>query len=143
MAVVLSLLAISSGRAAEVMERMIAAQGGDPRVVRDPTRMPLAEVTVAIEAETAGVVTGIDALEIGLAGVAMGAGRTRADQKVDPAVGIDIEVPRGARVERGQPLAKLYVRRAEDADAVRARVRGAFQIGEAAAVPELVLGRIG
>ena len=136
--------AIASGRAAEVMERMIAAQGGDAGVVRDPGKLVMAPVVVPVEAPRAGVITGIDALEIGLAGVAMGAGRTRADQKVDPAVGIQLDVARGDRVERGAELARLYVRKAEDAEVVRARVRGAFRIGEQAeaAVP-LVIGRIG
>jgi pyrimidine-nucleoside phosphorylase len=136
--------AIASGRAVEVMERMVAAQGGDARVVRDPGRLALAPVVVEITAAEAGVVRAVDALGIGLAGVAMGAGRTRADQKVDPAVGIELCVVRGERVERGAVLAKLHVRRAEDAEAVRARVAGAFTLGEEAAeVPALVLGRIG
>jgi pyrimidine-nucleoside phosphorylase len=132
--------AIASGRAAEVMERMIAAQGGDPRVVRDPGLLPAAPVVVEIPADEAGIVTGIDALEIGLAAVAMGAGRTRADQKVDPAVGIELPAPRGERVEKGAPLALLHVRKAEDAEAVRAIDA---TDDRAAALPALVLGRIG
>jgi thymidine phosphorylase len=123
---------------------MVAAQGGDARVVASPSRLALAAVAVPIAAHAAGFVTGIDALEIGLAGVAMGAGRTRADQKVDPAVGIELAVARGDRVERGGLLATLYVRHAADADAVRARVRAAFTVGDRAeAVPALVMGRIG
>jgi pyrimidine-nucleoside phosphorylase len=136
--------AMASGRAVEVMERMVAAQGGDARVVRTPSLLAAAAVTVPIEADAAGFVTGIDAMEIGLAWVAMGAGRTRADQRVDPAVGIELGVARGERVERGALLAKLYVRRTEDAEVVRARVRGAFAVGERAeAVPKLIMGRIG
>jgi pyrimidine-nucleoside phosphorylase len=136
--------AIASGRAVEVMERMVAAQGGDAGVVAMPSRLVIAPVAVDVEAPSSGFVTGIDALEIGLAGVAMGAGRTRADQKVDPAVGIELAVTRGDRVERGARLATVYVRRAEDAEAVRARVRAAFTFGERAeVVPGLVLGRIG
>jgi pyrimidine-nucleoside phosphorylase len=136
--------AIASGRAVEVMERMVAAQGGDAGVVASPSRLVIAPCVVEVEAPSSGFVAGIDALEIGLAGVAMGAGRTRADQKVDPAVGIELSVARGDRVERGDALARVYVRRAEDAEVVRARVRAAFTIGERAeAVPALVLGRIG
>jgi pyrimidine-nucleoside phosphorylase len=135
--------AIRSGRAVEVMEKMIAAQGGDARVARDPERLALAPVVVPIEADVAGWVTDVDALELGLAGVAMGAGRTRADQRVDHAVGIELGVVRGDRVERGAVLAKLFVRRAEDAETVRGRVRGAFTIGdESKPVPPLVIGRI-
>jgi pyrimidine-nucleoside phosphorylase len=135
--------AIASGRAAEVMERIVAAQGGDPSVVRAPEKLALASVVVPIQADRAGYVTGIDALEIGLTGVAMGAGRTRVDQKVDPAVGIELEVARGDRVERGATLAKLYVRKAGDAELVRARLAGAFTIGDAReATPPLVIGKI-
>ncbi len=136
--------AIASGRAVEVMARMVAAQGGDAAVVATPSRLAIAPCVVEVEAPWSGFVTGIDALEIGLAGVAMGAGRTRADQKVDPAVGIELAVARGERVERGAALARVYVRRVEDAEVVRARVRAAFTLGERAeAVPALVLGRIG
>jgi pyrimidine-nucleoside phosphorylase len=136
--------AITSGRAVEVMERMVAAQGGDARVVARPEMLVLGEAVVPVEAGASGFVTGIDALEIGLAGVAMGAGRTRADQKVDPAVGIELAVARGDRVERGDLLAKVYVRHAADAEVVCARVRSAFTVAERAeAVPALVMGRIG
>lgn len=136
--------AIASGKAARTMERMIEAQGGDPRVVTDLDLLPAAPVKVAVLAERGGFITGIDPLEIGLSAVAMGAGRTRADQAVDPVVGIELEVARGAAIEAGAPLAYLHVRQAKDAEAVLARVRDAFQIGAAAApIPALVLARIG
>jgi pyrimidine-nucleoside phosphorylase len=136
--------AIDSGRAVEVLERMIAAQGGDPRVAQAPDRLALAPVVVPITADAGGFVTEIDALEIGLAGVAMGAGRTRADQAVDPAVGVELAVARGDRVERGAVLAKLFVRHAEAAELVRRRVRGAFTIADAPTqVAPLILARIG
>jgi pyrimidine-nucleoside phosphorylase len=126
------------------MERMIAAQGGDPNVARHPDKLALAPVVVPIEADVAGYVTEVDALELGLAGVAMGAGRTRADQRVDHAVGIELGVARGDRVERGAVLAKLFVRRTDDAEAVKGRVHDAFRIADAApSVPPLVLARIG
>ena len=136
--------AIESGDAARTMERMIEAQGGDPRVVADTGLLPAADVKVAILAERGGFITGIDPLEIGLCAVAMGAGRTRADQAVDPVVGIELAAVRGEAIEAGAPLAHLHVRRAADADAVLARVRSAFQIGaKAEAIPALVLARVG
>jgi pyrimidine-nucleoside phosphorylase len=136
--------AIASGRAIGVMERMVAAQGGDARVVREPDRLALAEVVVPVVAPRAGWVTGIDAFEVGQAGVSMGAGRTRADQAVDPGVGIELRVARGAHVERGDELARLLVRSAADGERVRARVLAAFELGERAEpVRPLVLGRIG
>jgi pyrimidine-nucleoside phosphorylase len=87
--------AISSGAGARTFERMIEAQGGNPRVVEDPTLLPRAPEAVLVPAGADGFVAAIDPLEIGLAAVAMGAGRTRADQRVDHAVGIEILAPRG------------------------------------------------
>ncbi len=134
--------AIASGAALRVLSRMIAAQGGDSRVADDPALLGLAEAFPAV-APAAGFVTGIDAQEIGLAAVALGAGRTRADQKVDYAVGISIEAKPGERVTAGQPLALVHARTKEAAAAVMPRVLGAFSVAEAAPAPRpLLLGRI-
>jgi pyrimidine-nucleoside phosphorylase len=135
--------AIASGRAARVAERMIEAQGGDAKVVADRSRLAVAPVEVVIEAERDGFVARADAHAIGLAAVAMGAGRTRADRAVDHGVGIFVEKKPGAMVARGEPLARLRVRdRAESAD-VAARVRAAFEVQAAPPSPRaLVLGHI-
>lgn len=135
--------AISSGRAADVMERMIAEQHGDPRVVRHPETLPQAPVVVTFNASRAGWVSGIDAFEIGMSAVSMGAGRTRADQPVDPAVGMVIAAPVGTRVEVGTPLVHMHVRSADQAESLRARVTQAFTIADAAPqVGPLVIERI-
>ncbi len=136
--------AIGNGSAARTMERMIEAQGGDPRVVGDPSRLVVADVVTEITAPSAGYVTRVDALDMGLSAVALGAGRTRADQAVDPAVGIELCAARGAKVERGQVLAKILSRNAEDGAKIKDRVLAAFAIEAApAALPPLVLERIG
>ena len=88
------------GAARQVMERMVAAQGGDAKVVTEPDRLHVAPA-IKVLAESAGIVTGVDPLEIGLAAVALGAGRTRADQTVDPSVGVMVLAKPGARVDRG------------------------------------------
>jgi thymidine phosphorylase len=96
-----------------------------------------------VAASRDGWVTRADALEIGLASVAMGAGRTRADQAVDAAVGIRVQKKPGERVTRGEPLATLHVRAPKDAAPVLERVAGAFTIADEAPVAaDLVLGRI-
>jgi pyrimidine-nucleoside phosphorylase len=137
------LAAISSGAGAEVMARMIAAQHGDPAVITDPDRLPRAPEIVTVFADQEGYISGIDSLEIGLSAVALGAGRTRADQAVDPAVGVELAAARGAKIARGEPLARIHARRAGDADAVAGRVLAAFRIEpEPVAAEPLVLERI-
>jgi thymidine phosphorylase len=135
--------AVASGAGARVFERMIEAQGGDPRVVSEPARLVIAPTTVLVKAMRAGVVEAVDALAIGLAGVAMGAGRARADAAIDPAVGISVDAKPGPAVQTGDVLARVHVRRASDADGVVERIAGAFRIGETAPAAEsLVRGRL-
>jgi len=135
--------AIASGAAARVMERMVEAQGGDPSVVAAPAKLAVAPVVVEVTAPRSGFVTGIDALAIGLAGVAMGAGRTRADQRVDPAVGIEIDRKPGEAVKAGETVARVLVRDRAAGEAVKARVADAFVYGDAAPPDApLVVGRI-
>ena len=135
--------AIASGRAARAAERMIEAQGGDPRVVADRSRLQVAAGELVVESPRDGFVTRADAYAIGLAAVAMGAGRTRADQAVDHAVGILVEKKPGSRVARGEPLARLRVRDVAGAAPIAERVRGAFVVSDAPPGPRpLVLDRI-
>jgi pyrimidine-nucleoside phosphorylase len=135
--------AIATGAAAKTAERMIRAQGGDPRVVGDRSRLEVAPEEVVVGAPRDGIVERVDALGIGLAAVAMGAGRTRADQAVDHAVGIYVDARPGTRVSRGQPLARLRVRSKSDAAAVVERVASSFVLGDAPVTQRpLVLGRI-
>jgi pyrimidine-nucleoside phosphorylase len=135
--------AIASGDAARLMEKMIEAQHGDPRVVADRSRLPLAPIEVPVRATRRGYVTAIDALAIGLAGVAMGAGRTRTDQAIDPGVGIRINAKPGVEVSAGDALAVLHVRAESDGNAVLDRVAAAFTLGAAKVAPaDLVLERI-
>jgi pyrimidine-nucleoside phosphorylase len=133
--------AISEGRAARTMERIIAAQGGDARVVTDTSLLPRAPLQTDVTATRRGFVAGIDALEIGLCAVAMGAGRQRADQPIDPAVGMEILAKPGVAVERGQPLARLHLRQASPE--IETRVARAFTIGaRKPAKKRLVIERI-
>lgn len=135
--------AIADGSAVRVMEKMVAAQGGDASVVADPAKLAVASEIVEVKAPRSGFVTGIDALAIGLTGVAMGAGRTRADQAVDPAVGIEIDRKPGEAVKSGDVVARIFVRDRAAGEKLTERVAGAFEYGDAAppSAP-LVVGRI-
>ncbi|MDP8998827.1 MAG: thymidine phosphorylase [Myxococcota bacterium] len=135
--------AIAEGTAARTAERMIEAQGGDPRVVANRDRLAVAAQQVTVEARQDGFVVAVDALRVGLAAVAMGAGRTRADQKVDHGVGILVQSKPGQRVARRQALARLYLRDLHDAEAIIERVRAAFTIDDIAPPPRsLLIGRV-
>lgn len=120
--------AIASGAGLDRFRRMVERHGGDPKVADDVGRLPRAPHRLVVEAQRSGYVSGIDALELGLIGVALGAGRTRADEDVDHAVGIELAARVGDRIERGQPLAWLHVRRRAGFDRLAERARGAHRI---------------
>jgi thymidine phosphorylase len=119
---------LASGAPLERFERMIHAQGGDPRVVADPARLPRAKVRVAVVSPRRGFVADVDALELGHVAVALGAGRLRAEDPVDPRVGIELLKKPGDAVERGEPLALLHVMSAGRATPLVTRVEQAFTL---------------
>jgi thymidine phosphorylase len=126
---------LASGAAYERFARLVHAHGGD--LTHLPTA-PHEEVVVAAEA---GVVTRCDAMGIGRAAFVLGAGRLRAEDPVDPRVGVLVHKKVGDRVERGEPLATLQTA-GRALDRARAEVAGSFTIGQAAAPRPLVLARI-
>ena len=85
---------------------------------------------VEVLAARSGYVRECDAYALGVCAVALGAGRTRADQRVDASAGIELLAQRGERVTRGQPLAIINARTRPLATSQVGRVRDAFSIGE-------------
>jgi thymidine phosphorylase len=136
--------ALGSGAAFERFRAMVAAQGGDVGAVDDPSRLPSAPGRETVEAARAGVVGRVDAEAIGRASMALGAGRSRAGEPIDPAVGVYVLARPGEAVARGQALAELHHRNGAGLDAARALVASAFAIGDEAPDPApLILGHMG
>jgi pyrimidine-nucleoside phosphorylase len=122
--------ALRSGAALDVFRRVVERQGGDPRVIDDYARLPRAARLEPWVAERDGFVTGLDALRVGRASMALGAGRDRVDAAIDPGAGIVLHVKPGDRVTRGQVLADLHVGTSARADDAARWLRGAAEIGD-------------
>ncbi len=99
--------AISSGAAAEKLADVVAAQGGDPAVLTDRSLLPAAAHEHVVEAASDGFVTRCDALDIGIASVRLGGGRSHVDDPINHAVGIMVHAKVGDEVESGDPLATV------------------------------------
>lgn len=128
---------LDNGAALSRFGRLIERQGGDPRVIEDPTLLPSAPVQRTVETREAGVVHAIAARAVGLASVELGAGRRRVVDEVDPAVGFDLHVKPGDSVEPGQPLVTIHAREDAGADRAEARLESAIRIGTAGSAPDL------
>jgi len=130
--------AMKSGAGRATFVRMLEAQGGDLKA-----GLPVAPVQVAIAAPAEGYVESIDALAVGLASLELGAGRIKKEDKVDPAAGLVIEAPVGARVAAGDPLVVVHARSADLVEKVKPRLLRAWKLsaGEVTRPPH-VLARV-
>src|SRR5450759_2629474 len=115
--------ALRSGAGRDAFLRMLAAQGG-----RLEEGLPVAPVQLAVPSPAAGHVQSIDALAVGLAGLELGVGRKKKDDRVDHAAGIVIVAPVGARVKVGEPLAVVHARSDELARSVVSRLQKAWHL---------------
>jgi pyrimidine-nucleoside phosphorylase len=120
---------IESGAALEKFAQFVAAQSGDARMVHQPDLLPHAPTIVAAPALVDGVVTHIDAREVGLAVVAMGGGRQKKGDPIDRRVGVVLNVKVGDSVTAGNPLCQVHA--ADEASAAEAilRLQTAFSLG--------------
>jgi pyrimidine-nucleoside phosphorylase len=105
--------AVASGAALKKFRELVAAQGGDVRVVDDPTLLPRVPLVKEVKAKRSGFVCDVEAMEVALACLRLGAGRGRAEDSIDPAVGVADLLKIGERVEAGAPLCRIHARDAE------------------------------
>lgn len=135
--------AIASGRGLAKLRELVAAQGGDPRQVDEPSRLPSASRVETLVAPRAAYVDRLDASMIGLAAVRLGAGREKKDEPIDHATGIVLRARVGDAVAKGAPVAELHLNgHAGDAEAVE-MVRRSFTWSSARVRrPTLILGRL-
>ncbi len=134
---------LDGGQALEVFRCMVIAQGGDPRVIDDPARLPQPGAAVTVPAPKAGFVGFVDAEALGRIVLQLGGGRTVAADSIDPAAGIDRLVQAGEPVEKGQPLMRLLAKDASRAEALAANAAGAVKLEEnRPPTRELVLERL-
>jgi thymidine phosphorylase len=132
--------AVSSGKAAEIFGRMVAALGGPADLLeRIDHYLPVAPVTAPIAPAQSGYLSAVDARAVGNAIIELGGGRRRADDKLDLSVGFTDIAPIGAAVDRQRPLAVVHV--ASDAAAQRAirNLRSACTITQASPPPRPVI----
>ena len=132
--------AIADGRGLAKLGEIVRAQGGDPEAVYDPSRLPRAPRSYEVAAPDSGWVEMIDAEAVGLAAMALGAGRARVEDPVDPAVGIEVLRKVGEPVERGEPLCLVHEGvRSEARPAMTHRLLGAFRLAERPPAPRPLL----
>ena len=100
--------AISSGKALDKFYEWIAEQGGDAELARHPESFPAPTASLEVLAPRAGYITAMNTETVGLAAVALGAGRATKDDVIDFTAGIMIGRKTGDKVDEGEVIATLY-----------------------------------
>jgi thymidine phosphorylase len=128
--------ALRSGSALEKFRQIVAQQGGDPRVVDDPSHLPAAPQQIVVRATRGGFVADIHAEQVGRAAMLLGAGRERVGDTIDPAVGVIVKSHRGEQVRSGDGLVEVHYRADERVGAALDLLQQAWTIGEMAPPPQ-------
>ena len=122
---------VDSGKALECFRQNVAAQGGEPRVCDDPSGfLPLVKESFKVESPRSGFVTRVNTAEVGHAIAAIGGGRVRIDDAIDPAVGFIAEAKIGDRLDEGATIGTVYCRDESKAREGAERIRTAYEIGD-------------
>jgi pyrimidine-nucleoside phosphorylase len=99
---------IASGKALDRFRQMVELQGGDPRAIDDPKRLPQAQHKTVLSSPQSGYLASLQCEQVGTACVILGGGRERKEDAVDPAVGILLHKKVGDAVSAGEALATIY-----------------------------------
>jgi len=126
---------LEGGGGFDKFKQLVQAQHGDLGPVEQPDRLPAAPVVVEVPAGSQGYLARIDAREVGLTAMELGAGRQRKGDSVDHAVGIVLQHKVGEQVEADQPLFSVHAKSEESAQSASRRLLGAIAISETPVAP--------
>ncbi|MFE3390885.1 thymidine phosphorylase [Streptomyces anulatus] len=118
--------ALADGSAMDVWRRMISAQGGDPDAA-----LPVAREQHVVTARSSGVLTRLDAYDVGVAAWRLGAGRARKEDPVQAGAGVELHAKPGDTVTEGQPLMTLHTDTPEKFDYALKALPEAYDIAPA------------
>ena len=119
---------ITSGAALDRFRQMVELQGGDPRAIDDPKKLPHAKHTLTIPSPEAGYLASVQCEQVGTACVILGGGRERKEDSVDPSVGIVLHKKVGDAVSAGEPLATIHYNDEPRAARAKQRLEESYKI---------------
>lgn len=122
--------AVLDGSALKKLAEMVECQGGDSSYIMDPGKFKQAQVQFPVKAPSTGYIRSMNAEEIGLTSVELGAGRARKEDSIDMSAGIRLVKKYGDYVEAGDTLAILYTSDETLTEHAAARLTAAYHIGD-------------
>jgi thymidine phosphorylase len=109
---------------------IVELQGGDPRAIDDPTRLPQAKRRVPVLSPAGGFVETIQCEQVGVASLVLGGGREKKEDVIDPAVGLVLHKKVGDAVQKGEPLCTLFYNSDARLSSAQNLLQQAYRIAE-------------
>ncbi len=134
--------AIADGRGLAKFREMVAAQGGDTAYIDDPGLFPQAGKKIPVRAEKDGYVHSIDTLEMGMIGVALGAGREKTEDAIDMSAGIIFARKVADRVAAGDTLLTLFTNREDGLEEITRRAQRAVVVEDSPCQPYPIIYKV-
>ena len=122
--------AIASGKAKSKFTEWIIAQGGDATLAENPALLPESSIKHEIRATKDGYISKMNAEEIGVSSVILGAGRETKDSIIDHSAGIVLVKKLGDKVSVGDTLAVLHTNNKDAISAAEAKFLGAISMSD-------------
>ena len=126
---------LNNGAAFEKFRVMVQAQGGDVKMVDDPSRLPKASIVETISATQSAYIQQINAQQVGMASVDLGAGREKKGDPIDHAVGLIVHVKVGDAVIPGEPLITLHANDHERLERARQQLQNTIVFSDHPTAP--------
>lgn len=134
---------LANGTALQKFQQLIEAQGGDPHIVDNPQLLPKSAAQISIVAKRSGTIQSIHTSQLGIACCLLGGGRSKADDIIDPGVGMEIIHTIGDSVQQGEELVKIHFTDTSKLAEACQMTTNAFTIGDEPPTPiPLLIGRI-
>lgn len=132
-------ICIQNGSAVQKCKEFIANQQGDASIVDDYGKLPQSSEQVPIFAEQSGFIQAIEADEVGLSAMLLGAGRAKKGDEIDHAVGLVLHKKIGDYVHAGDPLVTLHVNKKDHLEGVKQKIRAAIHLSDQSVTAPVLL----
>ena len=134
---------VNNGSALKVFKEFVVRQGGNGDLIDNPSLLPQAKYIVDVKATEEGYIHHIEADEVGMSALELGAGRETKDSVIDLAVGIELIKKLGDKVHIGDTIAKIYSNDEEKTEKARKRLLNAYTFSDKETSPtKLIYGLV-
>lgn len=134
---------IKSGEALKKFAEMVEAQHGNPQQIWKPELLPAAAETIEVKSTASGYVSSINAEDVGIAALLLGAGRETKEEDIDYSVGIVLDKKVGAYVSKGETIARIHVNDRSRLEECTKKLLGAYSFTDEKPGPRpLIFGMV-